>query len=166
MMEDLINKYDKLYDEMATAKDPKKMMVFGDAEKWMFHTLAHKHPEIAEKWLTRLEAGKWNNYLSKSEAENIANKLVNQDGSRGAHWSYEVFKAAVESLGASMVDAPYYNCWSLWVEANTLWSDHHKSLSKYISKEQEPLAYYEMAVEKLKDMDRPKFIREYFEDYL
>ena len=145
------------------AKDPKKMVVFGNAEKWVFRMLAEKHPELAEKWLAKLEAGQWNNYLSKSEAESIASKLVNQDGSRGAHWSYEAFKSAVESLGGKMVDAPYYNCWALWVEANTLWSDIHKSLSKYIPKEQEPEAYYSMAVEKLKDVDRPRHIREYFD---
>lgn len=163
MMEDLIRKYDELYDDMATAKDPMKMMAFGEAEKWMFHKLAKKHPEIAEKWLTKLEASKWNNYLSKSEAHEIASHLINQDGSQGPHWDYETFRGAVESLGASMADEPYYNCWALWVEANTLYSDHRKSLSKYIPKEDEPEAYYAMAVEKLKDIDRPKFIREYFD---
>lgn len=162
-MEEFIKRYDELYEDMASAKDPKKMMIFGDAEKWIFHEIAKAHPELAEKWLSKLEAGKWNNYLSKSEAEMIASKLQNQDGTRGAHWSYDTFKSAVESLGASMSDEPYYNCWALWVEANVLWSDIHKSLSKYIPKDQEPSAYYEMAVEKLRDADRPKFIRQYFD---
>jgi hypothetical protein len=35
-------------------------------------------------------------------------------------------------------------------------------LSKYIPKEQEPEVYYELAVEKLKDVDKPKFIRTYY----
>ena len=39
-MEELIRKYDELYEDMAKAKDPKKMMIFGDAEKKMFHSLA------------------------------------------------------------------------------------------------------------------------------
>ena len=161
-MESLIKRYDELYEDMATAKDPMKMMAFGDAEKWMFHALAEKHPEIAEKWLTRLEASKWHNYLSASEAVQIAAGIINQDGTKGAHWDYDVFKEAVESLGAKMSDEPYYNCWSLWIMANALWSDHYKSLSKYIPKEQEPEVYYELAVEKLKDVDKPKFIRTYY----
>ena len=37
MNENLSHRYDELYHEMATAKDPKKMMVFGEAEKWIFH---------------------------------------------------------------------------------------------------------------------------------
>jgi hypothetical protein len=162
-MRELIEKYDELYEDMATAKDPRKMMAFGDAEKWMFHMLAKEHPEIAEKWLTKLEAGKWHNYLSKTEAEEIAAKLVNQDGSRGPHWSHETFKAAVESLGAKTEEEPFYNCWALWIMACALWSDHHKSLMEFVPKEQEPKVYYLMAVEKLKDVDYPKFIRKYYD---
>ena len=162
-MRELIEKYDELYEDMASAKDPRKMMAFGDAEKWMFHMLAKEHPEIAEKWLTKLEAGKWHNYLSKTEAEEIAAKLVNQDGSRGPHWSHETFKAAVESLGAKTEEEPFYNCWALWIMANALWSDHHKSLMEFVPKAQEPKVYYLMAVEKLKDVDYPKFIRKYYD---
>lgn len=162
-MEDLIRRYVELYEDMASAKDPKKMMIFGEAEKWMFQEIANAHPELAEKWLSRLEAGKWHNYLSKSEATEIANKLVNQDGSRGPHWPYETFKGAVESLGAKMAEEPYYNCWALWIMANALWSDHHKSLSEFVPKEQEPKVYYSLAVEKLKDVDYPKFIRKYYD---
>lgn len=163
MMEDLIKKYDELYDEMATAKDPRKMMAFGDAEKWVFHMMAEKHPEIAERWLNRLEAENWFNYLSKGEAEDIAMKLINQDGSHGAHWSYETFKAAVESLGGKLSSEPFYNCYAIWVVANMLYSDHHKSTSEFVPKDQEPRFFYSMAVEKLKDNDRPRFIREYFD---
>ena len=165
-MDDYIKRYDELYEDMATAKDPKKMMVFGNAEKDMFRCLAKRHPDIAEKWLTRLEAGQWYNYLSKSEAESITSKLVSQDGMRGPHWSYETFKAAVESLGAKMTDEPFYNCWALWATANMLYSDHHRSAMEFVPKEQEPRFFYTMAVEKLKDTDRPKLVREYFEDEL
>ena len=162
-MKELIEKYDELYEDMATAKDPKKMMVFGEAEKWVFHMMAEKHPELAEKWLTKLEAGRWNNYLSRSEAMEIASELINQDGTKGAHWSYEAFKAAVESLGARMVDEPFYNPWALWVVANAEYSDHYKSASEFVPKEMIPKYFYMQAVEKLKDVDRPKYVREYYD---
>lgn len=162
-MEDLIKRYDELYEDMATAKDPQKMMVFGDAEKWMFHSIAEKYPELAEKWLAKLEAGKWNNYLSKSEAEAIVAKFVNQDGTRGPHWSYDAFKGAVESLDGKMSEEPYYNCWAMWVTANMLYSDHYQSASKYVPKEDMPKYFYMTALEKLKDADRPKFVRKYFD---
>ena len=162
-MEELIRRYDELYSDMATARDPKKMMTFGEAEKWMFHSLAERHPEMAEKWLSRLESGRWNNYLSRSEAEEIASNLVNQDGSRGAHWNFETFKSAVESLGGKISEEPYYNCWALWAVMNMLYSDHHRSVSSYIPRDKEPYFFYAMAVEKLKDVDRPKFVRWYFD---
>lgn len=161
-MEDMIKKYDELYDEMASSKDPRRMMAFGDAEKWMFHMLAERHPEVAEKWLTKLEAGKWNNYLSKAEAEEIVSKLINQDGSHGPHWDYETFKSAVESLGGKMADIPFYNCWALWITAVMLYSDHARSASEFVPKDMMPKYFYSQAVECLKDIDRPRFVREYF----
>lgn len=161
-MEDIIRKYDELFDEMASSKDPLRMMAFGDAEKWAFYMLAEKHPDIADKWLSRLEASKWNNYLSKREAESIANNLINQDGSHGPHWDYETFKAAVESLGGKMTDEHYYNCWALWLTANMRFSDNYRSASEFVPKDMMPKFFYNVAVENLKDVDRPKFIREYF----
>lgn len=162
-MEDLIKKYDELYEDMATAKDPRKMMAFGEAEKWVFYMMAEQHPELAEKWLTRLEAEKWYNYLSKNEAEEIVAKFVNQDGTRGPHWRYETFKAAVESLGGKLQSEPFYNCWALWVAANMQFSDHHISASEFVPRDMIPKYFYNMAVETLKDPDRPRFIREYFD---
>ena len=162
-MRELIEKYDELYEDMATAKDPMKMMAFGDAEKWMFHSLAQKHPDIAEMWLTRLEASKWNNYISKTEAMEIAGSLVNQDGTHGPHWDYETFKTAVESMGGKMNDEPYYNCWALWLTANMRYSDNYRSAAEFVPKDMMPKFFYKVAVENLKDVDRPKFIREYFD---
>lgn len=157
-----MKKYDELYDEMASSKDPARMMAFGDAEKWVFKQLAVSHPELAEHWLVKLEASKWHNYLSEEEAEEIASKLVNQDGSRGAHWDYETFKGAVESLGGKMKEEPFYNCWALWVVSNMRYSDNYRSASEFVPKDQMPKFFYNVAVETLKDVDRPKFVRGYF----
>ena len=161
-MEDLIKKYEELYEDMATAKDPRKMMAFGEAERWVFHKMADQHPEIAEEWLNMLEAEKWYNYVSKREADEIVSRFVNQDGSRGPHWSYEAFKAAVESLGGKLQSEPFYNCWALWVVANMRYSDNFVSASEFVPREKMPKFFYNVAVETLKDADRPRFIREYF----
>lgn len=162
-MEELIKKYDELYAEMVTARDPKRMVIFGDAEKWMFHRLAEQHPEIAEMWLTKLEAGRWNNFLSKGEAEAIVSKLVNQDGTRGPHWEFNTFKNAVESVGGMMSDEPYYNCWALWAVACMRYSDNYRSASEFVPNDMMPKYFYNVAVESLKDVDRPKFVREFFD---
>lgn len=143
-MNEILERYKDLYEEMAKSKDPAKMVAFGDAERWAF----------------------------KREAEAIAANLLNQNGSRGAHWGYDAFKDAVESLGGKMSEKPYYNSYALWVTANMLYSDHANSVAEdmgYSSPSQVPnekiaLSMYRKAVEKLKDPDRPKFVRGYFEE--
>lgn len=162
MHNDMTRRYDELYEKFIASKDNDKMEALGAANTWLFYYIAEKHPAMAEQYLSRLEAGEWNNYVSKSEAEEAAAKLLNKDGTRGAHWPYDVFKGAVESVGGKMSDTPIYNCWALWLTANMLFSDYAKTLAAYIPKEEPPKAFYLLALDKLKDPDRPKFVREYF----
>jgi hypothetical protein len=170
-MNEILERYEELYEDMATSGNKDKMTAFGEAEKCIFHKLAKEHPAIAQMWLDKLEAMHWKNYLSKQEAEEIASKLVNQNGRIGAHWGYDVFKNAVESLGGKVVEKPYYNCYALWVTANMIYSDHAQSVAEdmgypnpeAVPNEKMALSMYRKAVEQLKDVDRPKFVREYFD---
>lgn len=164
-MNELIKKYDELYDSMATSKNPLRMMAFGDAEKWVFHQLAEEHPELAEEWLNRLEASKWNNYLTEDEAEEIVDSLMEKRGEEYVQryeWDYPALKNAVESLGGKVSEEPYYNCWALWATMNMLYSDHKETVDAFIQPPQRVRFYYRLALDKLKDFDRPKFVREYF----
>lgn len=161
-MEGVRERYLELYEEMAKSGMPEKMKIFGETEKWAFGKMLETSPKTAEQWVDKLEAMNWNNYLSKAEADEIVAKFINQDNSRGAHWGYDVFKGAVESLGGKTYEAPFYNCYALWVVANMLYSDHYNSASEYVPKEDMPKYFYLMAVEKLKDKDRPRFVRDYF----
>ena len=161
-MDELINKYEELYRDMATSGNKDKMIAFGEAERWAFNRMHDLSPKDAQCWLDKLEAMHWHNYLSKCEAEEAVSKLVNQNGSRGAHWNYDTFKSAVESAGGMMAEKPYYNCYALWATANMLYSDHYESASKYVPESDMSKFFYAQAVEKLKDADKPKFVRWYF----
>lgn len=161
-MDELINKYEELYRDMATSGNKDKMIAFGEAERWAFKKMHDLSPATAQCWLDKLEAMHWHNYLSKSEADDVVSRLVNQNGSRGAHWNYDTFKSAVESVGGMMAEKPYYNCYALWATANMLYSDHYESASKYVPESDMPKFFYAQAVEKLKDADKPKFVRWYF----
>lgn len=170
-MEEMIKRYLKLYEDMATSGKSEKMHIFGKADEWAFKRMAELHPKTAEMWLDKLEAMYWNNYLSKAEADDVVAKFINQDGTKGPHWGYDVFRGAVESLGGAVKDEPYYNCYSLWVAANMIYSDHAQSVAEdmghqtpaQVPNEKMALSMYKKAVEKLKDKDRPIFIREYFD---
>lgn len=158
----LIKKYEELYKDMATSKSPAKMMVFGQAEQWAFRKIATALPRMAEEWVEKLEAIRWNNYLSREEADVIVMSLEGADGTVGPHWSYDTFRKAVESFQGHLCEDPYYNFCALWATANMLYSDHSETWSKHIAPEDAPFFYYETAVDKLKDKDRPHFVREYF----
>lgn len=162
----IMNRYEELYREMANSGDVRKMKHFGEVEKWAFSKINEMSPQTAKAWVEKLEAGEWNNYLSREEAEIIVSSLMNQDGTRGAHWDYEEFKSAVESLGGKMSDAPYYNCYALWTVANMRYSDNARSASEFVPKDKFPLYFYNVSVETLTDKDRPNFVRPYFAEIL
>lgn len=156
-------RYRELYRKMASSKDVEKMQAFGRAENWVFDMLTDRHPDLARKWLDKLEASEWNNYLSEQEANEIVASLRGQDGRAGAHWSMQTFFNAVEGLGGEVERPPYYNKYALWATANMLYSDHAGSARKYIGEESKmPAYFYDLAVEQLTDPDRPHFVREYF----
>lgn len=170
--EDMIQRYEELYMDMVNSHNPKKMMVFGEAEKWVFKDLVKVHPEMADAWLDHLEAICWNNYLSEKEALNISKKIVNQDGSKGFHWDYNTFISVVEKLGGKSEEKPYYNSYALWATANMIYSDHANSITldmgyntiQEVPAEKMAMSCYRKAIEKLKDVDRPNFVRVYFKD--
>lgn len=170
-MNEILERYEELYEDMATSGNKEKMIAFGEAERNIFHKLAKEHPAIAQMWLDKLEAMHWKNYLSKHEADEITAKLINQNGRIGAHWNYDTFKNAVESLGGKVAEKPYYNCYALWATANMIYSDHANSVAEdmgypnpeAVPNEKMALSMYRKAVEQLKDVDRPKFVREYFD---
>lgn len=167
--DEMLRKYDELYSEMVRSKDPAKMKIFGNAEHRIFKELVSMHPNIAEDWLDTIEAVSWNNYLSKKEAENIDNMIVNQNGEKGFHWTYNDFVKIVESSDGNIEAPPFYNSYALFVTANMIYSDHAVSIAKdmgfdnprNVPNDRMALSCYRKAVEKLKDIDRPEFIRTY-----
>lgn len=168
--EEMIDRYDYLYNKMKESKDPKNMKIFGKAEKYMFHELAGVHPEMAERWLSHIEAICWNNFLSQREAMNIGKRIVNQDGTKGFHWNHDVFTNAVESLGGVVENKPYYNSYALCVTANMIYSDHANSIAEdmgyktpsEVPNERMALSCYKKAVESLEDVDEGFKVRDYF----
>lgn len=135
------------------------------------HTIKEKvHPDMAEKFLSHIECIEWENFLSQDEAKNIGMRIVNQDGIKGFHWTYDVFTKAVESLGGVVEEKPYYNSYALYVTACTIYSDHALSIAmdlgykepKEVPNEKMALSCYRKAVEKLKDIDGGFQVRKYF----
>ncbi len=173
-MEQMIERYEELYKDMASAKDVEKMHVFGAVGKWMFCQLVETNPRAAQMALDKLEAMYWNNYLSDAEAKEICAELVNQDGTTGAKWGKDAFLQVVEKHDGEVEKKPYFNDNALWVTADMIYSDHAKSIAEDMGAQSvsavpaEKMAYscYRKAVEKLCDRDRKHFVRQYFAEEL
>lgn len=168
--EQMMDEYEMYSHKIVKSKDAKHMDVLAEVCEWLFCQAATKMPDVAESALTRLAATEWSNYLSPTEAKNIGMRIVNQDGTKGFHWNYDVFTKAVENFGGVLEEKPYYNSYSLCVVSNMVYSDHAQSIAedmgyKKISEvpnEKMALSCYKKAVEKLKDVDGGFHVRKYF----
>lgn len=160
--ESIVKRYEALYKDLIESRDSVKMQVLGNAVLWAFTEIADKYPDIARRWLEKLEAATWGNFVSESEAADIVNGFVNQNGVRGPKWQYAKLMPAVQDFGGIIECAPYYNKYALFVTMNMLYSDHAESTSEFVAEDNRLLFYYKQAIEKLKDPDRPHFIRPYF----
>lgn len=155
-------KYDELYAIMANSGDPAKMHIFGEAEKWAFEQMNRINPDMAKKWLDRIEAVKWDNYLCEASAMAIVSKFVNQDGTMGAKWNYQQVMDAVRAAGGNESEQPYYNSWALFVVMNWIASNSWKTLSTLTTEDKMPGVVYALALDYLKDPDEPHFIQRYW----
>lgn len=168
--EKMLEEYEMYLNKIVKSKDVKHMKILADVCEWLFCQAATKMPDAAESALSHLAATEWDNYLSEIEAMNIGKRIVNQDGTKGFHWTHDVFVKAVESLGGITEEKPYYNSYALCVVANMEYSDHAMSIAEdmgyktvaEVPNEKMALSCYKKAVEKLKDIDDGFHVRKYF----
>ena len=167
-------RFAELYAEMSASKDVGKMELFGTAFTNMFDKVATMHPDIATSTLDFLSAMEYNNYVTPAEAIEEASHFINDDAklkgnaepSRGARWNMDTAKAFLSQRGLALEEKPYYNWPALWLTMNMIYSDFADTLVELLGEkdsEKVAVASYKMAVKKLKDLDRPNFVREYFE---
>lgn len=172
--QELKARFDELYQDMEHSKDVSKMKAFGVTFKAMFNKVAEVHPDIAEMAIEMLSMIEYNNFVTKEEALDVSTRFINDDTSisgasepsKGAHWNMTLLKDLLTQKGFPLEAKPYYNWPALWLTVNMIYSDFAENIAEMTgSKENEKLAVsaYKMALKKLKDLDRPHFIREYFE---
>lgn len=154
-----------LYKEMSTSKDVSQMLVFGGAFRTMFDKVADVAPDVALATLDALGAIEYHNYLTMEEAHEIVSHLVNDDASPAPRWKAEDVKGFLTAKGLPLEDKPFYNFAALWVTMNMLYSDYVEPMSDLLGTSDNAKlaeAFYKLSIKKLKDADRPRFIRTYF----
>ena len=128
---------------MAASKDPANMKAFGRVMTEMFLWLADNKLDMAEEWLWKLSAIKWNQYLTKREAEKIVSDMPCKP------WTYDVWQQAMEKAEMPTESEPCYNSYALWVTMNAILCMSGDTISKYVGSENVFSAIYDLAVDKL-----------------
>ena len=127
-IEELKEKYDQLYRDMADSKDTKKMMLFGSVMNELMEHAIKNDSLFAQKEIDKLESMNWCQYLTKDEAEEILNDI----GKPSYKWPYGVWENALNSYGLDIEDKPNYNKFALWVMMNYLYSRHSDTINQKI----------------------------------
>ena len=152
------NEFYDLYNMMANSKKVSYMHTFGVVHKEMMEWMIANKPELAQEWLSKLESIKWKNYLSPKEADDIIAKME-----PAAPWSREQWRQAMEDHGYDLEEEPYYNRCALYVAMNMIMSDSSDTLKKYIGDSDLFEVVYDLALDKLLDIDGNFSIRLYFD---
>lgn len=161
----MINKYIMLSDKIILSNDVRHMKVLHESNKWAFKELCRISPAHAQRWLDKLEAIEWHNYLSEEEALLLGAKLVNENDTTRPYWEPSTLFMKIKELGLTCESMPYYNKHSLWLLMNHIHSIHYSTI-KSIMKTEDAHEYfkvvYEFAHDKLTNVHNPYFIRDYF----
>jgi hypothetical protein len=167
MNDDMMCRFERLYDQMSASGEVKNMRLFGSVMKEMFAWFVAYKADAAENWLEKLESMKWKNYLTKQEAEEIVSKM-----SPKCPWRRDVWASAMEANGYALEETPYYNSCALWVTMCMIYSDSSSSIhaimkmaggTEGVSDKDFFAAVHMLALDKLKDADGVFDVRRYFE---
>ena len=154
---ELKQQYAELYSYMANSKKPENMKAFGNVMTEMFQWMADNKPEVAQEWLSKLEAIRWHNYLTPKEADMIVSGMNPQ-----RPWSREQWQQAMQQHSFKLEEEPYYNRCALYVEMSAIYSDSSDTLKRYAASADQFEVIHALALDKLKDKDEVYDIRNYF----
>lgn len=133
--------------------------------KKAFVLLANSSTKIASQFLECVEGMKaFDNYVSESEATDIVVRMTNADGTTGEKWDFGHLSEWLQEFSKPLEHLSKYNKWALYVTMNMMSSDYAPILAKWSEGDTDRYteACYDLAVCRLTDRDRPKWIREYF----
>ncbi len=156
-IQEIKERYKSLYEYMANSGNPENMKLFGRVMTRMMEDMIQSNPSKAEEYIDRLEAIKWNNYLTPHEAETIVSNM-----SPKAPWSRDQWAAAMQQHGYPLEKEPYYNRCALWVTMNMIMSDSSETIAMYVDNNNVFKLVHDLAVDKLTDHDGVFNIRHYF----
>ena len=163
---ELLEKFCSLLMEAKKSHDAEDCEVSLSMFKKAIHLLADTNLRSAKELVECYEGNlKYYNFLTETESDEIVEKFVNQDGSRGPRWRdpEDVFHR-INEMGGKTECEPHYNKWALYVTMNKFASDQNSVIVKWVGDDKGKYfeVCYELALTQLKDKDRPCWIRPYY----
>ena len=122
--------------------DTETMECLTEKVNWFTEEVKMKEPELAHKFLMKVDL-LLNPHFTEETAKHVVAKMVNKDGSRGEHWTYEQTSEVLNSQGFDFNEADWYYVLSM------IYSDYYKS-------GRTTETYIEMAHDFLADSDAPE----------
>lgn len=163
---ELIENFEEVLKEAMKSNDKEDILMAVDMFKKTFMLLVETNVRDAKEVYECFEGTlKYNNFLTESEAMDVVDHFINQDGSKGPKWrdAEDLFKV-VEEMGGKPECSPYYNKWALYVTMNKFFSDQNSAILKWVGDNRDKYieACYDLSVSQLKDKDHPNWVRWYF----
>lgn len=156
----MIDKFTQLTEQ--AVGNPDTLGIFKSSAGKMFTYLSERDQRKAEEMLAELEQIQYNNFLTQDEAKRIIGAMKNSDGTIGGKWRCEEIENFLRSKGMPMEEKPYYNFYALAVAMNRIHSDYGMEIKELT--DDYAVACYNFALCDLKDKDRQRWIRKYFQD--
>lgn len=109
---------------------------------------------------------KYNNFLTEKEANTILKEFRNYDNSKGAPFDASVLNT-LQNNGKPIEKDGVYNKWALYTTMCKFASDQGEVIMNLINRNYDDFinTCFDMAVTQLEDVDRPRWVRWYFNLY-
>lgn len=131
--------FKELIDKYLDTSDD--MVKLTDKIEWFVEKVSEEDKELADKFLMKIDL-LLNPHFTRETAEYVVSRLMNKDGSKGAHWSYEQTSKVLDNEGLDFHKCDWYYV------LNMIYSDYYKS-----GRSDE--TYIELAKDFIDDIDAP-----------
>lgn len=109
----------------------------------MFCDIKEMHPEMYDKYITKVKLSNKHIPWDKQQAECAVMKMRNKDGTEGEHWTYDQTTEVMDKKNYDFNPAEWYYV------LNMIYSDHY-------SQDFNTDIYVRLAHDKMTDIDAPK----------
>jgi len=160
---EMLEKYESIVEKIETDKQEE---MFYSVSKDMFVHFCESHPDLAKKYLDKLEGMKYRQFVCYDEACKIVSSMQ-----PAAKWSHDKLLELLEELELDEKEDCNFNYCALWVVMSSVYSDHATTIAhavgvKTAAEVQDDVMVnicYDMSIDLLNDRDCRYDVRNYFD---